>query len=85
MHGPMWLFLLILIIYGLGVVVFNCWDRLCTLRRAPRTKETLLDFCEWCRVTRLRRVFRGLTGGQRDTPELGRHRLITRKKWKKKM
>ena len=24
----------------------------CILGRAPRTKETLPDFCEWCRVTR---------------------------------
>ena len=37
----------------------------CTLSRAPRTKETLLDFREWCRVTRHPRVFRGLTGCQR--------------------
>ena len=35
------------------------------LGRAPRTKETLLDFCETCRVTRHSRVFRGLTGSQR--------------------
>ena len=49
------------------------WDRFCTLGRAPRTKETLPDFREWCRVTRHPRVFRGLTGCQRDTPVLGRH------------
>ena len=35
------------------------------LGRAPRTKETLLDFHEKCRVTRLSRVFCGLTGSQR--------------------
>ena len=35
------------------------------LDRAPRTKETLLDFREKCRVTRHSRVFRGLTGSQR--------------------
>ena len=34
------------------------------LGRAPRTKETLLDFREKCRVTRHSRVFRGLTGSQ---------------------
>ena len=34
------------------------------LGRAPRTKETLPDFCEKCRVTRHSRVFRGLTGSQ---------------------
>ena len=38
------------------------------LGRAPRTKETLPDFREKCRVTRHSRVFRGLTGSQR-TPE----------------
>ena len=31
------------------------------LGRAPRTKETLPDFREECRVTRHSRVFRGLT------------------------
>ena len=39
------------------------------LGRAPRTKETLLDFRENCRVTRHSRVFRGLTGGQ-QTPRI---------------
>ena len=33
--------------------------------RAPRTKETLLDFREKCRITRHSRVFHGLTGSQR--------------------
>ena len=37
------------------------------LGRAPRTKETLPDFREKCRVTRPSRVFRGLTGSQ-QTP-----------------
>ena len=35
------------------------------LGRALRTKETLPDFREKCRVTRHSRVFRGLTGSQR--------------------
>ena len=39
------------------------------LGRAPRTKETLPDFSEKCRVTRHSRVFRGLTGSQR-TPRV---------------
>ena len=51
----------------------------CILGRAPRTKETLLDFCEWCRVTRHPRVFRGLTGCQRGPPDLGRHRMYVEK------
>ena len=46
MQGPKWPFLLILIICGPGVVVVYGWDRLCTLCRAPRIKETLHDFRE---------------------------------------
>ena len=48
----------------------------CILGRAPRTKETLPNFCEWCRVTRHPRVFRRLTGCQRDPREMGCHRFI---------
>ena len=35
------------------------------LGRAPRTKDSLPDFREKCRVTRHSRVFCGLTGSQR--------------------
>ena len=35
------------------------------LDKAPRTKETLLDFHEQCRFTRRSRVFHGLMGYQR--------------------
>ena len=45
------------------------WDRW-FLGRAPRTRETLPDFRESCRVSRHSRVFRGLTGSQR-TPGNG--------------
>ena len=31
--------------------IVNCWDKFCTLGRAPHTKETLPDFHEWCLVT----------------------------------
>ena len=44
------------------------WDRFIQVLyfgRAPRTKETLPDFREKCRVTRHSLVFRGLTGSQR--------------------
>ena len=41
------------------------------LGRAPRTKETLLDFREKCRVTRHSRVFCGLTGSQRTPGDWG--------------
>ena len=57
--------LLILIVYGPGVVVADCWDRFCTLGRAPLTKETLPNFHEWCRVTRHPQLFLRLTGCQR--------------------
>ena len=43
----------------------DVWDRLCTVGRAPCTRETLPDFHEWCRVTRHPQLFRGLTGSQR--------------------
>ena len=40
------------------------WDRW-FLGRAPRIRETLPDFHEWCRVTRHPLLFCGLTGCQR--------------------
>ena len=43
----------------------TCFIQVLYLGRAPRTKETLPDFCEKCRVTRHSRVFRGLTSSQR--------------------
>ena len=58
---------IILLAYGPCVVIVNCWDKLCTLGRAPRTKETLPNFHEWCRVTWHPRVFCMLTGCQRTT------------------
>ena len=56
---------IILLACGPYVVIVDYWDRFRTLSRAPRTKETLPDFREWCQVTRHLRVFRGLTGCQR--------------------
>ena len=47
--------------------------------RAPRTKETLPDFREKCRVTRHSRIFRGLTGSQ-WTPGFGASQLGIRAK-----
>ena len=35
---------IILLTCGPCVVIVNCWDRFCTLGRAPRTKETLPNF-----------------------------------------
>ena len=42
--------------------------------RAPHTKESLLDFLKWCRVTPRPLVFRGLTSSQR-TPGNGASQL----------
>ena len=59
----------ILLAFRPCVVFVYGWDMLCTVGRAPYTKEILSDFHEWCRVTRYSRVFRGLTGCQR-TPRI---------------
>ena len=56
---------IILLAFGPYVSILNCLGQVLYLGRAPRTKETLPDFHEWCRVTRYPRVFRGLTGCQR--------------------
>ena len=45
------------------------------LGRAPRTKETLPDFREKCRVTRYSRVFPRVDGLSTDPRDLGRHSL----------
>ena len=42
----------------------TCFIQVLYLGRAPRTKETLPDFLEKCRVTIQSRVFLGLTGSQ---------------------
>ena len=50
------------------MIYWTVWDRFIHvfyLGRAPRTKETLPDFREKCRVTRHSRVFRGLMDSQR--------------------
>ena len=50
------------------MIYWTVWDRFIQvlyLGRVPRTKETLPDFCEKCRVTRHSLVFRELTGSQR--------------------
>ena len=77
MYGPKWPFLLILIVYGPGVVVVNCWDRFCTLGRAPRTKETLPDFHEWCRVTPTSTNIPRVDGLSTDPREMGRHSWLS--------
>ena len=71
MQGSKRPFLLILIVDGPCVGILNCLGQVLYLGRAPRTKETLPDFRERCRVTRHSRVFRGLTGCQWTPREWG--------------
>ena len=56
---------IILLACGPCVVIVNLLGQVCTLGRAPRTKETLPDFHEWCLVTRHPQIFRRLTVCQR--------------------
>ena len=54
------------------LLYWTVWDRFMQvlyLGRAPRTKETLPNFREKCRVTRHSRISRGLKGSQR-TPRV---------------
>ena len=39
---------IILLVCGPCVVILNCLGQVLYLGRAPRTKENLPDFCEWC-------------------------------------
>ena len=66
--GPSGHFYSFLFICGPGVVVVKIWDRL-YLGIAPRTKEILPDFHEWCRVTSIPLVDELST----DPPKMGRH------------
>ena len=56
------------LVYGPSGRLYSCiylWMLIGTglyLGRAPRTKETLPDFCEKCRVTRHSRVFPRVDG-----------------------
>ena len=43
---------IIILVCGPYEVIVNLLGQVCTLGRAPRTKKTLPDFREWCRVTR---------------------------------
>ena len=62
---------IILLACGPCVVIVNLVGQVCTLGRAPHTKETLPDFHEWCRVTRHPQIFRKLTDCQRTPREWG--------------
>ena len=76
MQGPKWLVLLIIIVYE-TLWHWCCLGQVLYLVRTPRTKETLSDFRERCRVNRHSRVFRGLTGSQRTPRDWGRHNLVS--------
>ena len=64
-YGPKWPYLLYIAYIGLFGIDICRFIQVLYLGRASRTKETLPDFREKCRVTRHSRVFRGLTGSQR--------------------
>ena len=64
-YGPKWPYLIYIAYIGLFGTGICRFIQVLYLGRAPRTKETLPDFREKCRVTRHSRVFRGLTGSQR--------------------
>ena len=55
----------VLLMWWIYCTVWDRYMQVLYLGRAPRTKETLPDFREKCRVTRHSRVFRGLKGSQR--------------------
>ena len=59
-----WAQVIVLLMYLDFDVVRTGFVQVLYLGRAPRTKETLPDFHEKCRVTRHSRVFHGLTGSQ---------------------
>ena len=56
---------IIILACGPCVVIVNLLGQVCTLGRAPRTKETMPDFHKWCWVNRHPRIFRKLTSCQR--------------------
>ena len=64
-YGPKWPYLVYIAYIGLFGTGICRFIQVLYLGRAPRTKETLPDFREKCRVTRHSRVFRRLTGSQR--------------------
>ena len=57
MQGPKWPVLLIIIVYETMCSHWCCLGHVLYLDRAPRTKETLPDFRERCRVNQHSRVF----------------------------
>ena len=71
MQGPKWSVLLIIIVYETLCGLWCCLGQVLYLGRAPRTKETLPDFCERGQVNRHPRVFRGLTDSQRTPQDWG--------------
>ena len=72
----LWAQVVVLLLLGLYYTVWDRYMHVLYLGRAPRTKETLSDFREKCRVVRHSRVFRGLTGSQR-IPGIGVSQLLS--------
>ena len=65
-----------LLLLGLYYIVWDRYMQVLYMGRAPRTKETLPDFCEKCRVTRHSRVFLRLTGSH-EPPGFGASELTS--------
>ena len=61
----LWAQVAVLLMLGLYCTIWDRYMQVLYFGRAPRTKETLLDFREKCRVARHSRVFSKLTGSQR--------------------
>ena len=68
MQGPKWPLFYLHVDPVLSLLID---ETCCILGRAPRTKETLPDFHEWCRVTGHPRIFHGLTDCQRTPGKWG--------------
>ena len=77
-YGPKWPYLIYIAYIGLFGTGICRFVQVLYLGRAPRTKETLPDFREKCRVTRHSRVFRRLTGSQRTLGFWGVTELISK-------
>ena len=67
----LWAQVVVSLMLGLYCTVWDRYMQVLYLGRTHRTKETLPDFREKCRVARHSRVFRRFTGSQRTLGILG--------------
>ena len=76
----LWAQVAVLLMLGLYCTVWDRYMQVLYLGRAPRTKETLPDFIEKCRVAGHPLVFRGLTGSQRTSGFRVSQKALTKEK-----